>query len=646
MKAELNDDKAKAKAKGVALNSGDSVAGPYRRLAAYLKPYKWRFIFGIIFGALYGVVNGGMVLVINYVTNIVFGASKGPEDFEAIKEGLPPEEIDKAQEAFEKVQGIIKESAKDVVEFDPHILLVALLIPAIMLIRGLFGFLNAYCMLWCSLRVLSDIRVKLFRRLMGQSLDYFNQSKGGELMQTVFNQTRLAQQTLTTAVSDIVKQPAAIISALAAIFYIDWQFALCALVLFPICIVPVIIAGRKVRKSGRKEEDEAEKMMVVMQEAISGIQVVKGHAREEHEIGKFVEANSRMMTFIMRWRKAMEIVSPLVEIVASFGVGAALVYCSFFPGSGGPGKFLALNAGLVLLYPPAKSMSRISVLLQKSLAATAKVFKMMDRAPSIQDADNAVEIEGCKGEIRFENVSHSYGEEVYAVEEIDFTVEAGKNYALVGESGAGKSTLFSLILRFYDPRDGAVSIDGTDIRNIRQESLRDHIGVVNQDTFLFHDSIYENIRYGKLDATKEEVIAAAKMAHAHEFIIDQDQGYDTIVGDKGDKLSGGQKQRISIARAILRNAPILLLDEATSALDSRSEKVIQEALQKLSKGRTTIAIAHRLSTILNADKIVVMERGRVSDIGSHSELLDSSDTYQHLYRMQFGHDGVSADYEV
>ena len=642
MKAELNEDKAK----GVALSSGDSLAGPYRRLASYLKPYKGRFIFGIIFGALYGVVNGGMVLVINHVTNIVFGASKGAEEFEKIRKGLPQEEIGKAKEAFDKVQEVIKESAESVVEFDTEILLVALLIPAIMMIRGLFGFLNAYCMLWCSLRVLSDIRVKLFRRLMGQSLDYFNQSKGGELMQTVFNQTRLAQQTLTTAASDIVKQPVAIISALAAIFYIDWKFALCALVLFPICIIPVIVAGRKVRKSGRKEEDEAEKMMVVMQEAISGIQVVKGHAREEHEIGKFVEANSRMMTFIMRWRKAMEIVSPLVEIVASFGVGAALVYCSFFPGAGGPGKFLALNAGLILLYPPAKSMSRISVLLQKSLAATSKVFKMMDRAPSIQDAEDAIEIEDCKGEIRFENVSHSYGEEVYAVEEINFTVEAGKNYALVGESGAGKSTLFSLILRFYDPREGTVSIDGLDIKNIRQESLRDHIGVVNQDTFLFHDSIYENIRYGKLDATKEEVIAAAKMAHAHEFIIDQDQGYDTIVGDKGDKLSGGQKQRISIARAILRDAPILLLDEATSALDSRSEKVIQKALQKLLKDRTSIAIAHRLSTILNADKIVVMERGRVSAIGSHSELLDSSDTYQRLYRMQFGHDSASADYEV
>ena len=210
MKAELNEDKAK----GVALSSGDSLAGPYRRLASYLKPYKWRFIFGIIFGALYGVVNGGMVLVINHVTNIVFGANKGAEEFEKIRKGLPPEEIGKAKEAFDKVQEVIKESAESVVEFDTEILLVAFLIPAIMMIRGLFGFLNAYCMLWCSLRVLSDIRVKLFRRLMGQSLDYFNQSKGGELMQTVFNQTKLAQQTLTTAASDIVKQPAAIILSL------------------------------------------------------------------------------------------------------------------------------------------------------------------------------------------------------------------------------------------------------------------------------------------------------------------------------------------------------------------------------------------------------------------------------------------------
>ena len=608
----------------------------YRRLASYLKPYKWRFGLGILFGALYGVVNGAMVLVINYVTNVVFGDSKSLDDFQKVKDKVAPEDFKEAEESFKKVEEVLIKNSEAVSEFNSDILFVALLIPMIMVARGLCGYLNAYCMLWCSLRVLSDIRVKLYRKLMGQSIDYFNQSKGGEIMQTVFNQTRLAQQTLTTASSDIIKQPIAIVSAVAAIFYIDWKFALCALVLFPLCILPVILAGRKVRKSGSKEEEEAEKMMVVMQEAISGIQVVKSHAREDYEVDKFVAANSRMMIFIMRWRKAMEIVSPLVEVVASFGVGAALVYCAFFPGDGGPGKFLALNAGLVLLYPPAKTMSRISVLLQKSLAATAKVFKMMDRVPSVKDEEDAVQMNSCRGEICFENVSHSYGDENYAVEDINFIVGSGKNYALVGESGAGKSTLFSLILRFYDPTEGTLKIDGNDIKKISQSSLRDYIGVVNQSTFLFHDSIMENIRYGKLGATDEEVINAAKMAYAHEFIESQPNGYQSIVGDKGDKLSGGQKQRISIARAILRDAPILLLDEATSALDSRSEKVIQDAIKELSSGKTTIAIAHRLSTILSADKIVVMENGRITAIGGHEELLKDSFVYKRLYDMQFG----------
>tara|TARA_B100001057_G_scaffold11962_2_gene11317 strand:- start:1672 stop:3591 length:1920 start_codon:yes stop_codon:yes gene_type:complete len=619
----------------------------YKRLASYLKPYKWRFAFGIIFGALYGVVNGVMVLVINNVTNVVFGSSKSLDDFEKIKSKVPNVDFEQAKDSFKIVEEVLQKNSESVSVFNTEILLVALLIPTIMVARGLCGYLNAYYMLWCSLRILSDIRIKLYRRLMGQSLDYFNQRKGGEIMQTVFNQTRLAQETLTTASSDIVKQPIAIVSAVAAIFYIDWKFALCALVLFPLCILPVILASKKVRKSGGKEEEQAEKMMVVMQEAISGIQVVKSHSREEYEVDKFVLANSKMMTFIMRWRKAMEIVSPLVEVVASFGVGAALVYCSFFPGSGGPGKFLALNAGLVLLYPPAKTMSRISVLLQKSLAATAKVFKMMDRAPSVTDQQKAVEMNECNGEIFFEEVSHSYDNESYAVEGINFTVEAGKNYALVGESGAGKSTLFSLILRFYDPTKGIIKIDGTDIRNISQSSLRDNIGVVNQSTFLFHDTIMENIRYGQLDATDEEVIEAAKMAHAHEFIEAQANGYQSVVGDKGDKLSGGQKQRISIARAILRDAPILLLDEATSALDSRSEKVIQEAIKKLSNGKTTIAIAHRLSTILSADKIVVMENGRVTSIGGHQELLNNSLVYKRLYDMQFGQGmDSSSDYDL
>ncbi len=616
-----------------------AAAGPYRQLAGYLGPYKGRFMLGIFFGALYGMVNGGMVLTIKYVGEVVFTNKGTDKEFRRMVDGLPQEKVEGAAGAFETVGGVFKEvaAATGGSPLSGGLLMVAMLVPAIMLLRGLCGYMNSYCMLWVSLRVLSDIRTKLFRRLMGQSLDFYNKQKGGELIQTVFNQTRMAQQALTTIASDVVKQPLAVLSAVVAIFIIDWKFALGALVLFPMCIVPVIIVGRKVRKSGGKEEQEAGMLMVVMQESFSGIRVVKSHAREEHEIAKFTSANSKMMKFIMRWRKAMEMVGPMVETVASFGVAAALVYVAVRPDLGAA-HFLALQAGLVLLYPPSKSLSRIHILMQKCLAATTKVFEMMETEPSVQDAADAAELEGCRGEIEFDDVSFAYGKGGDAVEGVSLKFEEGKSYALVGQSGAGKSTLFSLLLRFYDPRAGALKVDGVDVRGIKQESLRDNIGVVNQDTFLFHDTIYENIRYGKLDATREEIERAAKLAHAHGFIIEQDKGYDTVVGDKGSKLSGGQQQRVSIARAILRDAPILLLDEATSALDSEAEKAIQLALDELSKGKTTIAIAHRLSTILTADQIVVMDRGKVLDVGTHAELLEKSEIYARLYRMQFGHE--------
>ncbi len=338
------------------------------------------------------------------------------------------------------------------------------------------------------------------------------------------------------------------------LFVIDWQFTLVALVLFPLCIVPVSIVGRKVRKAGGREEEEAGMLMVVMQEAFAGIRVVKSHGREAHELQKFTTANNNMMKLIMRWRKAMEMVGPMVESVASLGVAAALVYVAMRPDLGAA-HFIALNAGFVMMYPPAKSLSRIHILMQKCLAATTKVFELMERVPSIQDAPDSIEISEPVGDIRFEGVSFAYGKHDDAVTDINLHIPEGKTFAFVGESGAGKSTLFSMLLRFYDPREGTISIGGTDIRKIKQPSLRDNIGIVNQDVFLFHDSIYENIRYGMLDATREQIEEAARQAHAHEFIIQQENGYDTVIGDKGCTLSGGQQQRLSIARAILRDAP-------------------------------------------------------------------------------------------
>lgn len=573
--------------------------GPYGRLWNYMKPYRGRFAAALFFGVLAGLLNGVLVYMVKYVSSTVFPGGSNFQDHASTTVGV--------------------------------IVLTCISIPAIMLIRAIFGYLNTYFMIWVSLKVLDDIRGDLFKKLLGQSMEFFNKQKGGDLMQLVFNQTRVAQQAITTMASDMVKEPIAILSALAVMFYHDWQFSLGALVLFPLCIIPVVAVSAKVRKAGTQEEDEAGNMNVIMHEAFAGIRLVKSNSREEYEIDRFQLSNNKMLRATMKWRKAMEAVSQLVEVVASFGVAAALVYIWVYHKRAE--DFIALNGALVMLYPPAKSLSRIPITMQKCLAATTKIFECMDRPVKVQDAPEALELSQVTGKIEFNNIQFHYEKQRSALKDFTLKIEPGERVALVGPSGAGKSTVFSLLLRLYDPVSGSVTVDGYDLKKVTQKSLRDQIGVVSQDVFLFHDTIFENIRYGRLDATEEEVIDAAKRAHAHEFITAHHEGYNRVIGDKGLTLSGGQQQRLAIARAFLRNAPILMLDEATSALDGESERLIQGDLEELSKGRTVIAIAHRLSTIRNSDKIVVMSEGTVSDIGTHEQLLQTSELYQHLHNL-------------
>ncbi|MBV9732546.1 MAG: ATP-binding cassette domain-containing protein, partial [Verrucomicrobia bacterium] len=329
-----------------------------------------------------------------------------------------------------------------------------------------------------------------------------------------------------------------------------------------------------------------------------------------------------------------EIVSPLVEAVGALGVGLALFYVWYFHLSAA--RLIALLAAMFFLYDPAKKLSRIHLVMQQCFVATTNVFEIMRMKPAIEDRPASVSISESKGDIRFENVTFRYRPELpLALSSLNLHIEPGKYFALVGASGAGKSTILSLLLRFYEPDSGAILLDGRDTRTITQESLRNQIGIVTQDTFLFHDSILNNIRYGRFNATEEEVIAAAKIAFAHNFITQQPNGYHTVIGDKGCLLSGGQQQRVSIARALLKNAPILLLDEAMSALDSEAEREIQAALERLSEGRTVIAIAHRLSTVLKADQIVVMDHGEIREMGTHRQLLETSTLYRRLYDLQF-----------
>ncbi len=598
---------------------------PYLRLLSYVKPYRFRFGMSVAFGIFAGFFNMIILFGLKFVFAVILGDPTDPET---------------AFKPFEKVpvQSIAKWELRppDLPAGREWIWIagVCAIVPALILMRGLLTYLHQYFMIWVGNRVLFALRDDVFKNLLNQSLGFFSKAKTGELMQTVFNQTRMSQSAATQLASDLIKHPVSILSIVIFLLITDWRYTLAALVLFPACILPVMVVAKRVRRAGGKEEEEAGMLMVTMQETFSGIRVVKSFAREPFERHRFNRANERMLAFIMRWRKAMEIVGPLVETFASVGIAAGLVYAKVT--NMGIDDFMIMNMALMSMYPHAKALSRVQIHLQKCVIASTKVFSFIDWESDIQDAKDAVELKNARGKIQFYDVTFNYpGSQRPAVWDVSVKLNATRNFALVGKSGSGKSTMLSLIMRFYDPRKGHIEFDDIDLRQIKQHSLRDHIGMVNQEVFLFHDSIANNIRYGRPEATKEEIMTAAKRAHAHEFIMEKPGGYDAKVGDKGCTLSGGQQQRISIARAILRDAPVLLLDEAYSALDSESEKEIHAAIEELARGKTVIAIAHRLSTILNADQIIVMDEGRIVAKGTHEKLLQTSPVYQRLYELQF-----------
>jgi subfamily B ATP-binding cassette protein MsbA len=418
------------------------------------------------------------------------------------------------------------------------------------------------------------------------------------------------------------------------LFLMDWKFTLVTLILFPTCLLPLRIYGRRARKALRGQFEGMGEMVVTMQETFAGIRVIKSFAREAHQEKEFKRSNQLQFSQMMRIIRSMEATGPLVETIAAVGIGLALLYV--YAANLSAGRFFGLITGIFILYDPIKTLSKIQIVMQQSIAATTAIFALLDSESTVQDAPNAVALRLSQGRIDFENVTFRYANTLTdAISNLTLDIQPGKTHALVGASGAGKSTILSLILRLYDPTSGSVNIDGRDLRSVTQKSLREKIGLVTQETFLFHDTISNNIRFGRLDATPEEVREAAKAAYAHDFIMAQPKGYETVIGDKGCLLSGGQQQRLAIARAVLKNAPILLLDEATSSLDSESEQQIQKALAKLATGRTVIAIAHRLSTVLSADQIIVMDGGRIKEIGTHAELLEKSGYYRRLYDHQF-----------
>jgi subfamily B ATP-binding cassette protein MsbA len=583
----------------------------YRRLYGYVKPYKRRFITGLALGLAYGGVNSLFPIAIARVTTTIFhGAAPSPMGMGSNIHAL---------DTGPKINSIV---------------LICLAIPAIMTVRSLCSYGSTYCMQWVSNKVVSDIRSQLFSKMLHNSMDFFNKARSGFLMSVITNNTRVMQMALSTVGSDVFKQPITIVGAICVLMIMDWKFTLVTLILFPTCLLPLRVYGRRARKAVQNEQEGMAEMVVTMQETFAGIRVIKAFAREAHQEKEFKRSNQTQFSQMMRIIRSLEAVGPLVETIAAIGVGLALLYV--YTANLSVGRFFGLISGIFILYDPIKTLSRIHLVMQRSIAATTSIFSLLDSQPTIRDAPNAVALSSSQGRVDFEDVTFRYANTVTdAISNLTLHIESGKTYALVGASGAGKSTILSLILRLYDPTFGAVKIDGRDLRSVTQKSLRERIGLVTQETFLFHDTIFTNIQFGRLNATPDEVREAARAAYAHDFIMAQPNDYQTVIGDKGCLLSGGQQQRLAIARAILKNAPILLLDEATSSLDSESEQQIQKALAELATGRTVIAIAHRLSTVLSADQIIVMDGGRIKEIGTHAELLEKSGYYRRLYDHQF-----------
>jgi len=513
---------------------------------------------------------------------------------------------------------------------DTEKVLIIATVPLAMLLRGLFTYLNMYMMCWVSIRAISDLRTKLFKHLLDLSLSFFHKTSTGELL-TRFNDIIIIQNTISTSLSTIVKEPITIVSLVVLLVSQQPQLTLAALLVFPICIVPVVIFGRKMRKSAQDYQAHSVGMGKLLHESFTGSRIVKAYNLESTMVGEFRKTANHFISHYMRMVKATEIPGPMIEFFGAVGIAIFFLYIAFVTKKT-PGDFLQFVGSLFLMYAPIKSLTRLHTQLEHARVACDEVFRILNTTPNVADPKNPVPIDAHNAEVQFDGITFNYdGKPV--LQDVSFTVKPGQFVALVGSSGSGKTTLSNLLLRFYDPQKGRITIGGIDIRDVSQRDLRSQIAVVTQETILFNETIQYNIALGRPGAAQPEIEDAARHANAYKFIMEKDGKFNTWVGEKGANISGGQKQRIAIARAILKDAPILILDEATSSLDNESERLVQEALEDLMIGRTTICIAHRLSTVQKADVIYVLSQGRVVEVGTHAELLLRRGHYYRLYEL-------------
>ncbi len=568
--------------------------GVYKRLLAYTKPYTANIIISLFCSVIVGGSTALSALIVKTVVDEIF-------------------------------------MNKDRV----MLLYIPFVVLGLICLKGLASFGQVYSIGYVGQRVLLRIRDEIYRHIQTLSLSFFSQSQTGTLVSRITNDVTLLQTAAATIIAEAIRQGITAIGLLLVVFYRHWKLALIALIMLPLAVAIVAHFGRKMRKNSHRLQKKMADINNLLYEKISGIRIVKAFSAEQLEVNRFSGVLSGFLNLALYSVRIRAINSSLSEVLGGIGIAGVIWYGGYevINGVTTPGTFFSFITALLLLYEPLKRISKFNIKIQQAMAAAERVFDILDTPPDVVESPNAVELLPIKDCVVYKEVYFRYEDEM-VLHDISFSAEVGKVVAFVGLSGAGKTTLLSLLPRFYDPSSGEIFIDGVNTKDVTFASLRNQIGIVTQEVILFNDTVAHNIAYGAEQCSLDEIVQAAKVANAHEFIEKLPDGYQTVIGERGTRLSGGQRQRLAIARAILKNPPIIILDEATSALDSESERLVQEAISNLMQDRTTLVIAHRLSTINKSDTIIVLDRGRIVESGTHHELLTHNGIYARLYETQ------------